>query len=199
MNCPHCHKTLWFVKDRCPFCKNPIAPKNDIDERGVHVETVGDVESSERVRWVTVKNCGTILEADTLRAQLEAAGIKCFIPDEQLMQTLPLHVPAFGHVRLQVDANDLTAASELVRSTAADASISSVPELPPHEVPLSMFKAIVAFMLPMMFCIGWIIFAIILRDYSMRGCTRKKKEWIRWFTGGFAFWFIALTFAVVRR
>ena len=35
--------------------------------------------------WVTLVKCGSVLEADLLKARLEGAGLAVLIPDENLM------------------------------------------------------------------------------------------------------------------
>jgi hypothetical protein len=63
---------------------------------------------------VTLMRCRTLLEADMIVSQLEAAGISAFVPDQFLMQAEAWHVNTYGFVRIQVSSNDHAAAKEFL-------------------------------------------------------------------------------------
>ena len=63
---------------------------------------------------VTLLRCRTLLEADMIVSQLEAAGIPAFIPDQFLMQAEAWHVNTYGFVRVQVSPADYQAAKDFL-------------------------------------------------------------------------------------
>ena len=83
-------------------------------------------EEANGQRWVTLVSCGTVLEADMVRSQLEAAGIGTFLPDEQLMTAAAWGLNAYGYVRVQVEPADYEAARELL--CAAGDAMASIKE-----------------------------------------------------------------------
>ena len=56
------------------------------------------------------------MAANLARTRLEAAGIPCFLSNEQLVGLLPLYSPITGGVRLHVRQRDAEAALELLHS-----------------------------------------------------------------------------------
>lgn len=60
--------------------------------------------------WVTLVSCGTMLEADFLRARLESEGMPVFIPDENLMTAAGWALNAYGYIRVQVKPADYDSA-----------------------------------------------------------------------------------------
>jgi Zn finger protein HypA/HybF involved in hydrogenase expression len=67
---------------------------------------------------VTVTTCARLTDADLIASQLESAGIKTFIPDEHLMQSVGLDLNAFGYVRVQVWRKDFSNAKGLLSQAA---------------------------------------------------------------------------------
>ena len=63
---------------------------------------------------VNLARCRTLGEADLLVAQLEAAGIPAFIPDQFLMQNIGFNLNTYGYVRIQVSPKDYEAAKEIL-------------------------------------------------------------------------------------
>jgi hypothetical protein len=63
---------------------------------------------------VTLMRCRTLPEADMFVAQLEAADIPAFIPDEFLLQNIAFNLSAYGYVRIQVSPDDYGAAKGLL-------------------------------------------------------------------------------------
>ncbi len=64
--------------------------------------------------WVTLTKCRNLVDADLLASQLDAAGIKVFMPDEFVMQTFSLDSNGFGFARVQVAPADLEQAQEIM-------------------------------------------------------------------------------------
>jgi hypothetical protein len=56
------------------------------------------------------------MAANLARTRLEAAGIPCFLSNEQLVSLLPLYSPITGGVRLHVRQRDAEAAAEILRT-----------------------------------------------------------------------------------
>ena len=105
MKCPTCGKSLWFVQDVCPFCKQVITPGRESGSEAP-ASPPDEVESSGVQGLVTLMKCGTLGEADALRAQLASAGIDAVIPDEALMQAVAWPLNTYGYVRVQVRSAD---------------------------------------------------------------------------------------------
>ena len=70
---------------------------------------------------VNLMRCRTLGEADLLVAQLEAAGIHAFIPDQFLMQNIGFNLNTYGYVRVQVSPNDFEAAKEVLAGPGQNA------------------------------------------------------------------------------
>lgn len=54
----------------------------------------------------TVANCSSLQEANLVRMRLNAAGIECFIPDENSAGVAPFHLATRAGVRVQVADED---------------------------------------------------------------------------------------------
>ncbi len=63
----------------------------------------------------TLTTVNWIGEADTLCAQLEANGIKTFVPDQGTVTANPMYANAIGGIRIQVDESDLASAREMLK------------------------------------------------------------------------------------
>ena len=193
MKCPNCGKNLWFVKDVCPFCKQAIA--STAESRSATSAPVGsenDPASGEA--FVTLTKCGTLGEADALRAQLATAGIEAVIPDETMLQTVAWPMSTYGYVRVQVRSADHLAAKEFVSALKQEPQTNELANLP-----LSSGMRWLAFFLPLLVCAGWMAFAIARNAYSAQGCERKAEELWHWFAGGFLFWIAAGVITLLAR
>lgn len=76
---------------------------------------------------VTVTTCARLPDADLVASKLESAGIKTFIPDQHLMQSVGLDLNAFGYVRVQVCRKDFASAKELLAHPATSFQDSPTP------------------------------------------------------------------------
>ncbi len=63
----------------------------------------------------TLTTVNWIGEADFLCAQLEANGIKTFVPDQGTVTVNPLYASAIGGIRIQVDERDVPHACEILK------------------------------------------------------------------------------------
>lgn len=63
---------------------------------------------------VVIRTYGRALDAQIARSRLQASGVPCFLPDEQLSTIDPLLTDALGGVRLQVNAADADRAREIL-------------------------------------------------------------------------------------
>ena len=203
MKCPNCGKSLWFVQDVCPFCKTAIARDPKPASTAAPTAESKAAENAGAEGLVTLTQCGTLVEADALRARLEAAGIRAILPDEMLMQTIAWNVNTYGFVRVQVSSRDYEAARQVLSSMSQEAATptesDTEPEIKLGELPLSWPMRCFAFLLPLLTCPGLIIFAITKGGYSSRGCDRKATQWWHWFAAGVIFWFLILICVVVMR
>jgi DNA-directed RNA polymerase subunit M/transcription elongation factor TFIIS len=64
---------------------------------------------------VTLTTVNWIAEADILCAQLESAGIKTFVPDQNTASVQPLYGNAIGGIRVQINERDLPRAREILK------------------------------------------------------------------------------------
>ena len=75
-------------------------------------------------KLVTIRRCGPVWEAEMLRDRLETAGIRAFVQGAESNRTLSYAATALGGVKVQVAANEVAAAEqvltddELQRATA---------------------------------------------------------------------------------
>ena len=190
MKCPNCGKDLWFVKDVCPFCRKTIASKAQASPESSPLP--GKVEAADGSDgFVTLMKCGTLGEADALRTQLAGAGIEAVIPDESLMQAVAWPMSTYGYVRVQVRSTDHSAAREFL------ASSSQSPAAELATLPLSTAMRCFAFFMPVLFCPGWMIFAIARNAYIAQGCDRKAQELWQCFAAGFVLWLVASVIALL--
>jgi hypothetical protein len=74
-------------------------------------------ERDTPIAWVTLTTCRTLADADLLAAQLRAAQIPAFIPDESLALNIGWNVNTYGYVRVQVHSQDYDTARELLNLT----------------------------------------------------------------------------------
>ena len=203
MKCPNCGKSLWFVKDVCPFCKTTIAGESRATSTATSASGITSIPGtapSDGEVLVTLVKCETLAEADAIRAQLEAAEIATFLPDEALMQTVAWNVSTYGFIRVQVSSQDYETAKQLLssmRQDTAEATTEPGPQL--AELPLSWPMRCFAFAMPLLTCPSLLIFAVAKGGYSRQGCERKATELWHWFAGGVVFWvFVFVVFVTIR-
>jgi Putative prokaryotic signal transducing protein len=75
-------------------------------------------------------SCGTLIEADVIRSQLDAAGITAMIPDEFLAEAMAFNLNAVGYVRVQVSPKDYEAAKDVIEDAERLTGMSSSPPAP---------------------------------------------------------------------
>ena len=90
----------------------PVTPEPEFESTRLEFLTPTPQEMDMSV--VNLARCRTLGEADLLVAQLEAAGIPAFIPDQFLMQNIGFNVNTYGYVRIQVSPKDYEAAKALL-------------------------------------------------------------------------------------
>ena len=196
MKCPNCGKSLWFVKDVCPFCKATIALAPAATPSAGNNDAPGETDES----WVTLTKCETLAEADAIRTQLEASGIQALLPDEALMQTIAWNVNAYGFVRVQVASRDYESAKEVLSSMKeAEPEVISEPGPKRAELPLSWPMRWLAFTMPLLTCAGLLMFAVAKGAYARQGCERKATELWHWFASGCVCWLVAFIVFMTAR
>jgi hypothetical protein len=67
--------------------------------------------------FVTLARCSTLVEAEMLVTRLDGAGFSTFIPDEFVIQQIPLYTCTYGFVRVQVPPSEYDPAKEFLTST----------------------------------------------------------------------------------
>ena len=65
-------------------------------------------------KWVEVRNCPWLHEAQFLKSVLDGAGIEAYIPNEQTLGVQPLYANMLGGAQLLVHPHDLERATELL-------------------------------------------------------------------------------------
>jgi hypothetical protein len=196
MKCPHCRKSLWFVQDVCPFCKRSLLPETRAEAPATPALGVTPSPASERVcpgDWATVATSATLIGADAIRANLQAAGIAAIVPDEFSVQAIPTHATACGGIRIQVPSRDYAMARQVL--AAIRATSQSSPNRPSDassaELSLSSPVKCLAFALPLLTCPGFIIFAVMSVAYSKQAGSVKAAQLAKWFLTGVLFWMVA--------
>jgi hypothetical protein len=77
---------------------------------------------------VTIVSCPTLVDADMVVSELEAAGIKALIPDEFLAETWAYGLGSLGFVRVQVSPQDYDAAKDIIEDAER---LAGKPAAPP--------------------------------------------------------------------
>jgi hypothetical protein len=90
----------------------PVAP--DPESASARLEFLTPTPREMEMDLVNLLTCRTLGEADLLVAQLEAASIPAFIPDEFLLQNVGFNLNSYGYVRIQVSPKDYEAAKGLL-------------------------------------------------------------------------------------
>jgi hypothetical protein len=193
MKCPHCGKSLWFVKDWCPFCKAPIPSEASLPATAP--DPPGPAPAMARKagnvgKWITLTKCPTLAEADALVAQLEAAGIAAHLPDEFGAQSAPFHAFSQGFVRVEVLSFQVDTARQLLARPAEAISDEAKVALAGQEklasIPLPWGMRCVAAALPLL-CVcgpGLVALVLIIQRYAKQGYDRKVAHmWLYFFIG----------------
>ena len=97
----------------------PVTPQPE--QAPAKLEFITPTPQEMEMDLVSLLRCRTLGEADLLVAQLEAAGIPAFIPDQFLMQNVGFNLNTYGYVRIQVSPKDYEAAKEVLSAAGADA------------------------------------------------------------------------------
>jgi putative signal transducing protein/zinc ribbon protein len=105
-----------FVSAATPA--EPVPPKQESASAELQFVTPTPQEMEKHL--VTLLRCRTLVEADLLAARLESAGIRTFLPDQFLMQSVGWNLNTYGYVRIQVSPSDYEAAKEFLSATGQD-------------------------------------------------------------------------------
>ena len=160
-------------------------------------ESPGEPES-----LVTLTRCETLMDADSLRSRLSAAGIESWIPDEALMQTVGWNLNTYGFVRVQVSSCDYESAKtvhELIKQESLNpVDDKSEPIVNRAEIPLSSGMKTFALIIPIFTCAGFALYALAKNGYVRQGCDRKARELGTWFVAGIVVWFLLIAILTTR-
>ena len=130
--CAYCGKENTVDAIHCRECGTEFKSSASVDTP-VEPETPKSESVSEKLQFVTptpeemekhlvtLLRCRTLVEADLLVARLESAGIRTFLPDQFLMQTINWNLNTYGYVRVQVSPKDYEAAKEFLSEPHQDA------------------------------------------------------------------------------
>ena len=112
-NCSQCGKAAFTsIASNAPTTESERVPKG----KG-KLEFVPLLTEDAHNDLVTLLRCRTLLDADLIALRLKSAGIRAFIPDEFLMQSISWNVNTFGFVRVQVPPADYQAAKDFLLAT----------------------------------------------------------------------------------
>jgi hypothetical protein len=189
--CAYCGREREDTVTLCPECGNDAVKES----LGSPLETTAeDSEPPRKNKLITLKTCRDIVEADMIRAQLEAEGISAYVPDQFISQTFALNPNAFGFVVLQVAEKDAEAAKQILGTFQKPPASENQTAVDHSQEPLSRQMRIVAACLPLIAptIAGLFVFAFIKGAYTTKGYDRKSTEMWKWFIRGAIFWFIAL-------
>lgn len=103
-----------------PKCESATS-EPELESASDHLQFVTPTPEEMERHLVTLLRCRTLVEADLLAARLESAGIRTFLPDQFLMQSLGWTLNTFGYVRIQVSPNDYETAREFLSEPEPDA------------------------------------------------------------------------------
>ena len=121
--CPYCGAEYPDDAVKCAIDDTPFESANEPPPPPVsnrpRYELAPLSPADRQLDWVTLVACRTLVEADLLVSQLEAAGIKTFLPDESLMQNVGWNLNTYGYVRVQIAPKDYDAARDLLTSDQA--------------------------------------------------------------------------------
>ncbi len=107
----HCNRRMILPNQGLVLNAASLGPFGVVDHES------GDRTGQTLGQWmmITVTTVNWISEADELCAQLEANGIKTFLPDQGMAVANPLYAGALGGIRIQVDEGDAAQARELLK------------------------------------------------------------------------------------
>jgi Putative prokaryotic signal transducing protein len=97
----------------------PVTP--EAESASTELEFLTPTPQEMEMALVNLARCRTLGEADLLVAQLEAADIPAFIPDQFLMQNIGFNLNTYGFVRIQVSPKDYEAAKEVLSGPGQNA------------------------------------------------------------------------------
>jgi hypothetical protein len=95
-------------------CQNKMADEKSKDEHDEHDEHDEQVDMEPKGNLIRFASFLSLLDADLAKMRLEAAGVKCFIFDQNLIQMNWLYSTAVGGVKLYIKADDLEKAQEIM-------------------------------------------------------------------------------------
>jgi hypothetical protein len=112
LNCRECGTEEF--KETLLAAKPAESVKPEAEFTSTKLEFMTPTSQEMEMDMVNLARCRTLGEADLLVAQLEAAGIPAFIPDQFLMQNIGFNLNTYGYVRIQVSPKDYEAAKEVL-------------------------------------------------------------------------------------
>ena len=192
MNCPNCARSLWFVKEVCPFCKAALTPTEESPSainRLLHGPGVPEESPSDKENLVILVTCESPAEATAIHNRLAAAGIKATLPDEDVMQSMGWDVNTGSCISILVAAGDYEAAQQVLVAMRSEASPEQA-DLYAHRTDLALppLMRVLAFALPALPCLGFVFFFFSWDLYRTKGYRRRAKQWGIWFIAGVVFW-----------
>jgi hypothetical protein len=95
-------------------CQNKMADEKANDEHYENDEHDEQVDMEPKENLIKFASFLSLLDADLAKMRLEAAGVKCFIFDQNLIQMNWLYSTAVGGVKLYIKADDLEKAQEIM-------------------------------------------------------------------------------------
>jgi hypothetical protein len=110
------------------------ALEDEIDKRGLEVpeaEALPAIEVAESRNLVLLRRFRDVPEALLAKGRLDSAGIECFLADDNMVRMDWFISNLLGGVKLMVDPEQFTDASQLLNESVADADGEVVDEHTP--------------------------------------------------------------------
>ena len=139
---------------------------------------------------MTLINCRSDEEAGLVIQQLEAADIVPLISTDEIRKPRP---GKSGYYPVQVSTQAYQSSTELKDIIEYDPAVASA------AMSLGLEMSVVAFILPVLFPIGFFVFVFAAWDFSRLGLHRKACDWSKWFGLGLAFWTTCLALWLALR
>lgn len=116
-------------------------------------------------QFSVVRHCGSTLEADQIRAFLEANGLEVHIFNENSTRLMSHMLPALGDVQVSVKTEDLETAKALLTAEYPDEKKVIEPEGARSMARRALFAAI----------LGWTVLPVVGTAYSVYVCIQVSR------------------------
>ena len=164
------------------------------------VNSNSDCPESGGDNLVTLIECETRIDAESVRSWLKEYNIPAQSPDKVPLQAIALDVHTYGFIPVLVPSKHYEKAKEVIAAKLKPVEeMMAEPGVNPARAPLSPTMKAVAFMMPLLTCPSLLILFVTSSAFEKQGCKRKSREFAYWFVGGVTFWFILFAVWILKR